>query len=51
MALHARQVAIAAGARADEVDRVAGAMIARGQIRGDLAAALLAEMRQHMNEG
>ncbi|MGC9357790.1 MAG: hydroxymethylglutaryl-CoA reductase, degradative [Anaerolineae bacterium] len=41
MSLHARQVAIAAGAKDDEIDRVAGAMIAEGEIRIDRAEALL----------
>jgi hydroxymethylglutaryl-CoA reductase len=46
MALHARQVAIAAGAVGDEVDRVAAAMVNERVVRGDRAAQLLAEMRQ-----
>lgn len=46
MALHARQVAIAAGAQGDEVDRVAAAMVADRQIRGDRAEALLAALRR-----
>jgi hydroxymethylglutaryl-CoA reductase len=45
MALHARQVAIAAGARADEVDRVAAALVAERQIRADRAQAVLAQLR------
>ena len=45
MALHARQVAIAAGAVGDEVDRVAAVMVAERVIRGDRAAQLIAEMR------
>jgi hydroxymethylglutaryl-CoA reductase len=45
MALHARQVAIAAGAQGDEIDRVAAAMAAQRQVRVDRAAALLAELR------
>jgi hydroxymethylglutaryl-CoA reductase len=46
MALHARQVAIAAGAVGDEVDRVAAAMVNERVVRGDRAAQLLAEMRE-----
>ncbi len=47
MALHARQVAIAAGAAGDEVDRVAAALVAERHVRADRAAsAARAEMRQ-----
>jgi hydroxymethylglutaryl-CoA reductase len=46
MALHARQVAIAAGAAGDEVDRVAAAMVQERVVRGDRAAQLLAESRR-----
>ncbi len=46
MALHARQIAIAAGAEGDELDRVAAALVAGRQIRGDRATALLAELRR-----
>lgn len=45
MGLHARNVAIAAGASGDEIDRVARAMIERGEIREDVARNLLAEER------
>jgi hydroxymethylglutaryl-CoA reductase len=45
MALHARQIAIAAGARPDEVDRVAAALVAEHQIRTDRAQELLAQLR------
>ena len=45
MALHARQIAIAAGARPDEVDRLAAALVAERQIRADRAQELLAAMR------
>ncbi|WP_372612282.1 hydroxymethylglutaryl-CoA reductase, degradative [Aquicoccus sp.] len=41
MGLHARNVAIAAGAAGDEIDRVAGEMIARGEIREDVARGIL----------
>ncbi len=45
MALHARQVAIAAGAVGDEVDRVAATMVQERVVRGDRAAQLLADLR------
>ena len=41
MGLHARNVAIAAGAEGEEIDRVASEMIARGEVREDVARALL----------
>ena len=41
MRLHARSVALAAGASGAEVDRVAGAMVRAGSIRIDSARALL----------
>ena len=45
MRLHARQVAIAAGATGDEVMQVVERLIAGGYIRPDRAEAILAEMR------
>jgi hydroxymethylglutaryl-CoA reductase len=45
MALHARQIAIAAGAQPDEVDRLAAALVAERQIRADRAQELLTQMR------
>ena len=45
MRLHARQVAIAAGAREAEIDRVVQRMTAKGVIRGDAAEAALEEVR------
>jgi hydroxymethylglutaryl-CoA reductase len=45
MALHARQVAIAAGAVGDEVDQVAAALVQEGAVRGDRAQQLLANVR------
>ena len=45
MRLHARQVAISAGAREDEVDLVVQRMAAEGVIRSDKAEAVLDEMR------
>ena len=46
MSLHARQVATAAGAEGDEVDRIASALVAAGQVRGEYAARLLAASRE-----
>jgi hydroxymethylglutaryl-CoA reductase len=46
MALHARQVAIAAGATGSEVDQVAAVMVRERVIRGDRAAELLVELRK-----
>jgi hydroxymethylglutaryl-CoA reductase len=45
MALHARQVATAAGAVGDEVDAVAAEMVAERAVRGDRAQELLARLR------
>jgi len=44
MRLHARQVAIAAGATGEQVDRVAAQLVAEGQIRLDRAAEIVAEL-------
>ena len=43
MALHARQVAISAGAEGDEVDRIAAIMVQERQIRADRARELMAD--------
>ncbi len=43
MSLHARNVAIAAGATGDLVDRIAADLVARGEVREDVARRLLAE--------
>ncbi len=45
MRLHARQVALAVGATAAEVPRVAERLAQEGTVRPDRAAAILAEMR------
>lgn len=50
MQLHARQVAIAAGASGDEIERVAEQMAAEGIIRPDRAEAILAKIRQNQAE-
>ena len=46
MRLHARQVAVAAGARGDEIEEVAETMWSEGAIRPDRAEAILAEVRK-----
>ena len=46
MQLHARQVAIAAGAAGNEIEQVASRMIAEGAIRSDRAQTVLAQLRQ-----
>jgi hydroxymethylglutaryl-CoA reductase len=45
MQLHARQVAIAAGAQGDEIEQVVGRMTAEGTVRSDRAQAILAQLR------
>jgi hydroxymethylglutaryl-CoA reductase len=45
MRLHARQVAVAAGASGDEVPRVVARMTSEDQVRPDRAEAILAEIR------
>lgn len=45
MELHARNVAVAAGAVGEEVDRIAAAMVREKQVRLDRALALLQELR------
>jgi hydroxymethylglutaryl-CoA reductase len=45
MALHARQIAIAAGAQTNEVDAVSAALVAGRQIRVDRAKEILAQLR------
>jgi hydroxymethylglutaryl-CoA reductase len=45
MRLHARQVAIAAGAAGDEVSEVAARLAVEGHVRADRAEAILAELR------
>lgn len=46
MSLHARQVALAAGAAGNEVDVVAGRLIGERSVRESRAAEVLAELRQ-----
>ena len=45
MTLHARKVAIAAGADREEVDAIVQALVAEGKVRQDRAEALLADLR------
>jgi len=45
MGLHARQVAIAAGAQGDEINRVAEQMVIEKTVRSDQAEAILKEIR------
>ena len=42
MSLHARQVALAAGARGDQVERLAQQLVAEGEIKAERAAEILA---------
>jgi len=44
MGLHARQVAIAAGATGDDIERLARQMTAEGVIRPDRAAEILSAL-------
>jgi hydroxymethylglutaryl-CoA reductase len=46
MALHARQVAIAAGAVGDQIDKLADRMVVDGQINVPFAEKLLNQMRK-----
>jgi hydroxymethylglutaryl-CoA reductase len=47
MQLHARQVAIAAGARGEEIEQVARTMVNQGAIRSDRARTILAELHEN----
>ena len=49
MRLHARQVAIAAGATGDEVAQVVERLIAGGHVRPDRAEAILTQLRQGLD--
>ena len=44
MRLHARQVALAAGAQGSQVQQIAGQLVAEGLIREDRARELLAQL-------
>jgi hydroxymethylglutaryl-CoA reductase len=45
MALHARTVAMTAGARGDEIRRIAGELTRAGEVRLDAAARALSRLR------
>lgn len=51
MSLHARQVAMAAGATGEVIERLAQTLIAEGVIRVDRAAELLRQWQQETHEG
>lgn len=51
MALHARQVAIAAGAEGEEIEQVARRMVAEGVVRLDRAEEILREQREAAEHG
>ena len=44
MNLHARQIAVAAGAEGDSIDQIAQRMIDEGTIRVDFARRIIAEL-------
>ena len=46
MSLHARQAALAAGVREKLIDQVAERLIARGEIKPEVAAAVAAELER-----
>ena len=47
MKLHAQNIAVMAGAKGDEIDRVAKKMIEIGKIRMDIAQEILQEIRKN----
>jgi hydroxymethylglutaryl-CoA reductase len=47
MSLHARQVAVAAGATGDLIEQVASRLVSEQVIRGDRAAEILVSLKQH----
>jgi hydroxymethylglutaryl-CoA reductase len=50
MGLHARQVAIAAGAQAEEIDRLAAQLVNEGVVRSDRAEAILTAWRSETKD-
>ena len=44
MALHAQNIAMMAGARGEEIDRVAQILVERGEVRMDIAQAVLRDL-------
>src|SRR3954471_2548416 len=47
MTLHARNIAISAGAVGDEIDAVVKQLVTEGKVRQDRAEAILADLREH----
>jgi hydroxymethylglutaryl-CoA reductase len=50
MGLHARQLAMAAGAEGDEIERIAAQMVKEKQVRLDRAQALVEEIKSYLPE-
>jgi hydroxymethylglutaryl-CoA reductase len=50
MSLHARQLAMAAGASGDEIERIASQMVKEKQVRLDRAQALVEEIKSYIPE-
>jgi hydroxymethylglutaryl-CoA reductase len=48
MSLHARQLAMAAGAKGDEIERIAAQMVKEKQVRLDRAQALVEEIKSYL---
>jgi hydroxymethylglutaryl-CoA reductase len=48
MGLHARQLAMAAGAEGDEIERIAAQMVQEKQVRLDRAQALVEEIKSYL---
>ena len=46
MALHAKNIAVMAGAVGDEIEKVADALVKLGKVRVDVAEEILNEVRQ-----
>ena len=46
MGLHARNLAVQAGAKKDEIDKLAEMLKRSGKVRADMAEKLLAEIRE-----
>lgn len=50
MALHAKNIAVMAGATGDEIDKIAAALVQRGTVRMDIAEQLLAELHGNASQ-
>jgi hydroxymethylglutaryl-CoA reductase len=48
MSLHARQLAMAAGAKGDEIERIASQLVREKQVRLDRAQALVEEIKSYL---